>query len=316
MAAVGALRAAPETFGVRTFQWHSDFIDTYGGVLEQKLSSLRAGPLVAPFVKRTTASLWTIVRAIARRCDATLVASAYQARKLTAHRVPNVVHRPFGIERDVFRPDARSFEARRDLLALAGRDARSDDVAVIVGVGRFAIEKRWELVIEAFLRLRARGRDAILVLFGDGPERDRMREQARSGEGGRFARDVVFPGFSKDRQGLAASLAIADMLLHGCPFETFGLSIAEAMACGLPCVVPNDGGAAEMHDPESGETYVANDVTALTAAAERLLDRIAEDPDRLRAAAVRKAQGLPTVHQQFEHQLSLYTELIARRRRP
>jgi alpha-1,6-mannosyltransferase len=311
MAAVGALRAKPGTFGVRTFQWHSDFIDTYGGVLEQKVPWLPS-----PLLKRIASPLWTIVRSIAHRCDATLVASAYQVGKLTAHGVPNVIHRPFGIEKGIFRPDARSFETRRDLLALAGRDTgtRSDAVAVIVGVGRFAIEKRWELVIDAFLRLRVRGRDAVLILFGDGPERDRMKERARVGEDGRFARDIVFPGFSKDRKGLAANLASADMLLHGCPFETFGLSIAEAMACGLPCVVPNDGGAGEMHDPESGEQYAANDVTALTDAAERLLDRIAKDPDRLRTAAARKAQSLPTVREQFEHQLSLYEDLLARRR--
>ncbi|MDF2695733.1 MAG: hypothetical protein K0S65_4116, partial [Labilithrix sp.] len=229
MAAVGALRADPTAYGVRTFQWHSDFIDTYGGVLEDK-----APFLPSPLVRTVTRPLWSLVRSIARRCDATLVASAWQVGKLTAHGVANVVHRPFGIEREIFRTNARSFEGRRDLLALAGRDARNERTAIVVGVGRFAIEKRWDLVIDAFLRVRARGRDAILVLFGDGPERERMKARAS----GAFAADIVFPGFSKDRAGLARNLASADALLHGCPFETFGLSIAEAMSCGLPAVVP------------------------------------------------------------------------------
>ncbi len=308
MAAVSALRARATSYGVRTFQWHSDFIDTYGGVLEDKL------PFVpSPVVETITQPLWSLVRSIARRCDATLVASAWQVGKLAAHGVANVVHRPFGIERDVFRPEARSLETRRDLLALAGRDPQSDATTVVVGVGRFAIEKRWDLVIDAFCAMRARGRDAVLVLFGDGPERERMKARAASREGGAFAADIAFPGFSKDRAGLARNLASADVLIHGCPFETFGLSIAEAMSCGLPAVVPDDGGAAEMHDPASGERYAAGDAEACAAALERLLDRVGRNGDAMRAAAMRAASRLPTVKQQFEEQIALYAELIARR---
>jgi alpha-1,6-mannosyltransferase len=307
MAAVGALRADPSTYGVRTFQWHSDFIDTYGGVLEDK-----APFLPSPLVRTVTRPLWSLVRSIARRCDATLVASAWQVGKLTAHGVPNVVHRPFGIERSIFRTDARAFEARRDMLALAGRDGMSDTTRIVVGVGRFAIEKRWDLVIDAFSKVRARGTDAILVLFGDGPERERMKERARSGTPS-FPQDIVFPGFTKGREALARSLASADVLLHGCPFETFGLSIAEAMSCGLPAVVPDDGGAAEMHDPESGEIYAAGDVDACAAALERILERIARDSEPMRGAAARAAGRLPSVEDQFAEQIALYTDLIARR---
>lgn len=304
MAAVGALRARPGTYGVRTFQWHSDFIDTYGGVLADK-----APFLPAPLITSITMPLWSLVRSIARRCDATLVASRWQVRKLEEHHVANVVHRPFGIERSIFRADRRSAEGRRALLDLTPRASSSDrEPIVFVGLGRFAIEKRWDLVIDTFLRVREARRDVRLVLFGDGPERDRMRERARpAGD------DVVFPGFSKNREELATHLANADMLLHGCPFETFGLSIAEAMSCGLPCVVPDDGGAGEMHDPESGETYRANDEDAFVRAVLRLLDRIERSGASLREAAARAASTLPTVQQQFEEQIALYVELLERR---
>lgn len=295
MAAVGALRARRATYGVRTFQWHSDFIDTYGGVLEDK----------APFLPRTairtaTAPLWSMVRSIARRCDATLVASAWQVGKLAAHGVPNVVHRPFGIERDVFRADRASAEGRTALLALAGR---TDEALVLVGVGRFAVEKRWDLVIDAFRAFRARGNDAVLVLFGDGPERKRMTERAADAP-------VFMPGFTKDRVELATHLANADMLVHGCPFETFGLSIAEAMSCGLPAVVPDDGGANEMHDAESGERYAANDTDACVEAMVRLRDRISLNTRGLRTSASRAASRLPTVVEHFSGQIELYENLL------
>jgi alpha-1,6-mannosyltransferase len=315
MAAAATLRADRATYGVRTFQWHSDFIDTYGGVLDGALRA--AAPRVAPvssfLVGAATQPLWALVRAISRRCDATLVASAWQVRKLEAHGVPRVVHRPFGIERDVFRAEARSAEARRELLALVGREDTAARTAIVVGVGRFAIEKRWDIVIDAFARVRARGRDAVLVLFGDGPERQRMTDRAAAAADGAFARDIVFPGFTKDRAALARSLASADAMLHACPFETFGLSIAEAMSCGLPVVVPDDGGAAEMHDPASGEQYAAGDVDACASALERLLARIDVDADGLRTAAARAASKLPTVREQLERQLAIYNDLLAKK---
>lgn len=312
LAALGAMRAKRAHYGVRTFQWHSDFIDTYGGVLEGRLS--RDLPMLGPrMVSRgvggVTRPLWGLVRSIARRCDATLVAADWQVAKLTAHGVPRVVRVPFGIERDVFRPDARSYEARRELLALASHDTRRDDATIFVGVGRFAVEKRWDVVIDAFLQLRARApeRDMILVLLGDGPERERMVARASG------SADIVMPGFIKDRQAHARMLASADVLLHGCPFETFGLSIAEALSCGLPAVVPDEGGASEMHVRGAGERYRALDVDACASAAERLLARIAREPEAVRSAAVKAAERLPDVVEQFEGQIALYRELLERR---
>jgi alpha-1,6-mannosyltransferase len=262
-----------------------------------------------------TRPLWSLVRAISGRCDATLVASTWQVQKLTEHDIPKLFFHPFGIERDIFRDGARSLDVRRELLALAGRDdgASTFDVRILVGVGRFAIEKRWDVVIDAFLRVRARGHDAILVLFGDGPERTRMVERTR---GHHHAKDIVFPGFTKDRGELAASLASADMLVHACPFETFGLSIAEAMSCGLPVVVPDSGGAAEMHDASSGEQYASGDSAACASAIERLLERLRRHGEDLRLAATRRAARLPSVREQFERQIALYTELLSRRRTP
>lgn len=300
LAAAGALRARPGSFGVRTFQWHSDFIDTYAGVLEAK-----AGAAAARLARPLASPLWSLVRGIAKRCDATLVASAWQVAKLTGHGVPRVVHLPFGIEKSVFRPDARSAETRRDLL---DKCARTEDTHVLVAVGRFAIEKRWDIVLDAFFALRAR-RDAILILVGDGPERERMKERI---ERSAFARDVAFSGFLKGREALASVLASADALVHGCPHETFGLSIAEAMSCGLPAVVPDEGGAAEMHDPASGERYRSEDVDACAAAVARILDRIDTDGDAMRAAAASSASKLPTVEERFAHQVDLYEDLLSR----
>jgi alpha-1,6-mannosyltransferase len=289
LAMAAALSVPRADFGVRTFFWHADFIDTYLRVmLERRVSSRVADVTLAP--------LWRGVRAMASQCDATIVAGRWQRDKLEAHGVPNVELVPFGVERSVFRPEARSEERRRELV-----DARAK---LFVGVGRFAVEKRWDVVLDAFIAVRARGVDATLVLFGDGPERAAMEARV-AGRG-----DVKFMGFVTDRAPLASAFASADLLLHGCPYETFGLGVAEAMACALPVVVPDEGGACESVDLSCGATYRALDAEACAAAIEGMLRRAPAD---LRAKALDVAKRVTSVEAHFDGVIAIYERLLVSR---
>jgi alpha-1,6-mannosyltransferase len=292
VAAAACASVPRDRFGVRVFTWHSDFIDTYLRVmLERHMQPRLASAVLEP--------LWAAVRRIAKRCDATFVAARWQAAKLESHGVPRIVHVPFGIERSAFSPRARS-EARRAELLGPGRESW----VLLVGVGRFAVEKRWDVVLDAFTRLRQR-HNAVLALFGDGPERAAMEARVKGRD------DVRFMGFLRGRDALAASLASADALVHGCPYETFGLSIAEAMSCGLPAVVPDEGGAAEMVDDASGETYPSLDAAECAAAIERLLAR---DRRGLREGALAAAARVPDVTTQFQKTFEAYQALLDARR--
>ncbi len=293
VAALAALTAPKKSYRVRTFQWHSDFIDTYAGTLKAHLDGRRGAGLAGLGLGGAGRSLWGMVRFIARRCAATLVASRWQRDKLRGHGVPRVVHVPFGLEKAVFgaaRPDPA---LRAELMA--GRDG-----ALLVGVGRFAVEKRWEVLLRGFFRWKASGGRGRLVLCGDGPERARMTALIDGRD------DVVLRGFVKDRPELARVLATADALVHACPFETFGLSVAEAIASGAPAVLPDEGGAAELGDPAYTETYRSGDDAALAAAIARLLAR----GPGLHDAAREAGRAMPSVGDQFERQLALYEALL------
>ena len=133
--------------------------------------------------------------------------------------------------------------------------------------------------------------------------------QARARASGRG--DVAFRGFVTDREGLARALASADLLLHGCPFETFGLGVAEAVAAGCPVVVPDEGGAAELAGGASAVTYRARDVEACADAAIALLER---DPQTVRDAATAAAAKVWSVEDQFARTIELYEELLLTRR--
>ncbi|MGH7271100.1 MAG: glycosyltransferase, partial [Polyangiaceae bacterium] len=255
---------------VMTAFWHADHVGTY---VEPQLARM----LGARAARALSAPLWRGVRSLLAPFDATFVAGRVQAERLRAAGVEGVVHTPFGVDVTTFHPGARSEARRKDLLGGAGPGA-----SILVAVGRFAFEKRWDVVLEAFRRLRSR-REAVMVFFGDGPERTALERAAPHG--------VRFAGFETDRTRLAQALASADVLVHGCPYETFGLGVAEAVACGLPVVVPDAGGAAETVDPSSGQRYRALDAAACSDAIERRLDRA---PSELRAHAAGAASRVTT----------------------
>lgn len=284
VAALGCLAAPKGSFRARTFFWHSDFIDTYREVLEKRARAFRVGRLVEP--------LWGWVRRIGRACGATIASSRVMADKLRAHGVPRVELIPFGVDKDVFHPGARSEETRARLL-------RGAAGPLCVGVGRFAVEKQWDVVLRAFDEVRAKAPEARLWLFGDGPERAALEKAA--GE------HVYFAGFVKDRAELATTLASADVLLHGCPFETFGIGVAEAVACALPIVVPDRGGAAEQAHHDAARTFRTGDASDCARAA---LELTATDRVRIARAAAEAATAVPAIVDHFRALYALYARLV------
>jgi glycosyltransferase involved in cell wall biosynthesis len=70
----------------------------------------------------------------------------------------------------------------------------------------------------------------------------------------------------------AQALAQADLLLHTCPEEPFGLVLLEAFAAGVPVLAPNSGGAGDIvRQGECGWHFSANDPVALGHSLQRLM---------------------------------------------
>ncbi|MFO0676318.1 MAG: glycosyltransferase [Polyangiaceae bacterium] len=291
VAAAASLSVPRDHFGVRTFFWHADFVDTYVRPWSRARVGERAGDGIAE-------ATWALTSRMLGKFDATFVASEGQRRKLSAHGVPNVVTVPFGVDRDVFRPTAKDEGVRRSHLR-----GRPEGTALLVGVGRFAVEKRWDVVLDAFARIRA-VRPAVLVLFGDGPERNVL--EGRASRLGPAAADVTFMGFESRRDVLARNFASADLLLHACPFETFGLGIAEALAAGLPCIVPDEGGAAERVS-DAAMRYPTGDADDLAARAVAFLEG-SESERKARATSL--AAEIPSVHDHFASMMTHYRALL------
>jgi glycosyltransferase involved in cell wall biosynthesis len=137
----------------------------------------------------------------------------------------------------------------------------SDGVHRVVMLSRLDRIKRVGLLFDALDRTPSL-RTMRFDLYGSGELQSELARRAVDHP------NVRLMGFQPEA---SKALASADLLLHTCPEEPFGLVMLEAFAAGVPVLAPNAGGAAIIVRPsESGFHFTANNSTALGQALERL----------------------------------------------
>ncbi len=92
-----------------------------------------------------------------------------------------------------------------------------------------------------------------------------------------IAGQVEFRG-QRTKAETAAFMQRCDFLVSASLFETFGVVLAEALACGKPVVATESGGPADFVTPEVGLLVPPRDVTALADAIAHMLDHSREYP--------------------------------------
>ncbi len=235
-----------------------------------------------PYVpSRSAAALREVASTSARRfvldvygrMDATVAASRSVADELTGLGVPNVHCIGLGVDLEVFHPNAA-----REPLDCA-RYGISPGTPVGVFMGRFCAEKRLDVLLEGHALIPPEDRPHLL-LVGDGPHRERLERLAE-----RQAGLTLLPCV-QDRREVACLYAGADFYLACGPGETFGLSIAEAMACGLPVVAVNRGAAPDRGAGSgAGELYEHDHPASCAEALLRMARRGGRPEGRGRARA-------------------------------
>jgi len=183
-------------------------------------------------------------------------ASRYNARQIEERygRAVKVIHN--GVDTEVFAPRGRDPELRRSL------GAGPDDL-LVVSVSRLIGWKGTRVVVEALAGLPQRVRYAVI---GEGPEEQNLRAQAeRAG----VAQRVRFLG-RVPHADLPRILSQCDLYVQpSIGEEAFGISVVEAMACGLPVLASDNGGLPEIVvEGETGHLLPPGAVPAWCAAIE------------------------------------------------
>lgn len=218
---------------------------------------------------------WQHLRRLSRDCDMVVSASTDLSARLSRGGMAGVTTIPMGVEPGIFAPTHRDPAYRAQLLALCGLDPSA---TLLLGVGRFAPEKRWGMVIDAALSAGTQAPVALL-LVGEGRIRGRLISRTAGSP------HIQILGPLNDRNALARLMASADALVHGCEAETFCMVAAEARASGLPILAPDRGGAADHAVEAPSRRYAAADGYALRDA---ILD-FAEEGRRLPLRGPRRA---------------------------
>jgi len=202
---------------------------------------------------------WRWLRKIHNAAGLTLAPCTATAIDLRAHGVERVKVWARGVDCRRFDPAKRSERLRAELAARA---------ELVVGyVGRLATEKRVDLLAQVASLPGVR-----LVLVGSGPAEGAIRRAVPS---------AVFLG-QRGGDELARIYASLDVFVHAGPHDTFGQTLQEAAASGLPVIAPAAGGPLDLvRDGVTGFLVRPNDAGALASAVATL----AADP------ALRAAQG-------------------------
>jgi glycosyltransferase involved in cell wall biosynthesis len=154
--------------------------------------------------------------------------------------------------------DFTSLGSRGSIDDVAARNGLQPDKKTIIGTTANLRElKRIELLLEACAGLEPESYQVLIV--GDGPDRQRLMTISR--DLGIHNR-TIFTGMQKNVADYLAAMDI--FVLPSGPRESFGNSIVEAMAVGLPAVVFADGGGLVEHVDDGKTGFIVNSVGELS----------------------------------------------------
>lgn len=242
--------------------------------------------------KKWNKQLWlhSLIRPLAKRVawhatspgEARDITSATEATNVSVirHGLPNNIPPPRKLDRKTY------FEK----FAPGRRPGPS-----IVSMGRLEINKGFDILIDAFFRLRTRYADAVLLIAGpDQGERGNLEALTRKLG---IEESVVFHDFLGE-QDRSDFFAHADVFALASHHENFGMVYAEALALGTPIVATHNTPWQGVDEAGCGR-WVACNAAAIADAMTRLLDG---NRKTLRDASIAYARkfSIEDVAKQFE----------------
>ncbi|WP_293881935.1 glycosyltransferase [Sphingomonas sp.] len=293
---------------IQTWMYHADLVGGLAGRIARVpvCWGVRAGNISTVHNKRSTMMVmkasarlsgWLATRIVSPSVEAIRVhCAAGYADKFAL--IPN------GYDFTAFQPDDSAKMATR---AILGIDRR----AIVVGhVGRADVLKDHPALLRAFEQVAATRPDAVLLLAGRGLEMGSPYLQSLLANYSCHDRVIALG----PRTDIAAVLNAMDIFVLSSVGEAFPNVVAEAMACGVPCVVTNVGDAAEIVG-DTGWVTPPSDSERLAAAISGALDLSHEVCARRGRAARERVVDRYGIDRMVNGYTAVWAEAIATGRR-
>jgi len=173
---------------------------------------------------------WRAIRLFYRYFGTVTAPTQVMRALLQEHGITNAVVVPNGVDTKWFRPGIAGGAGVRRKLGVKGGEK------MVLVAGRLSFEKNVDVLLEAARLMKEGGKhDFKFVITGDGPARALYEKAARE----KKVADIIrFTGFVPGKD-LPKYYAACDLLATASTFETQGLAVLEAMACGKPAVAAN-----------------------------------------------------------------------------
>lgn len=125
---------------------------------------------------------------------------------------------------------AANFENSKEKRIAIRQKLGLQDKFVVGHIGNFTLPKNHEFIVDVFFSLLQQKIEAVLVLVGDGDQRNYIQEKCKSLK---IESKVLFLGVRQDVSDIYTAF---DRFLFPSLYEGFGIALIEAQAAGIPCI--------------------------------------------------------------------------------
>lgn len=180
-----------------------------------------------------------------------------------------------------------------------------------VSIGRLVPYKGFDLILEAISQ-SSQLKKCELVIIGDGPQRAELEASVQRHQ----LQDVIRFRGNIDNRALAEELRSAQAFVFPSLREFGGGVVLEAMACGLPCIVVDYGGPAELVTPETGMLLPMSERATLVPALRSAMESLVENSTRCRSmsrAGVERVRVQFTWDAKAQRIFQIYDDIVEQR---
>lgn len=183
----------------------------------------------------------------------------------------------------------------------------NNNITKFISIGNLNRNKGHELQIEAMNNVLQLNKNVTLVICGDGPEKENLKKKISDLH---LMKNVILTGYQNKSQ-ILEHLQNADCLLHTSYFETFGVVLIEALACGVPFIATKCGGPEDIFEKGVGSLIEKGNAKILTNELLKFIEnKVQYSASRIRTIAINKYSK----HIISEKLIQIYSNIIEKNR--